>query len=353
MSRPRFVAGLDWSPPFAHPTHAALPVPFPVRGRRALLVSDEDGAKLEPAPPSFLWLVDITDETRPVPFASFQVAGVDGAAQPPFTGCHQPCEEVRGTEIPVAWFAHGLRVVDIADPHAPREVAAFVPPAPEGAERPCSNDVCVDARGLLYLIDRARGLHIQERAGLDIVTDGDNRFDTDVGGRSWVSYVVQRLQGFSGYETSRGHAAWGGSVPGEIMYEVLEARVLPRVTGQVGPGPLEYAQLWRSAQQMTGKPVKFGSISADCLESIVGNDYYPDRRELVLDLCDVMHAEFARLADAGCRVLQIEEPWVHRFEHHKEDSAMTMEFYVDAFNRSVRGLRRRLELWCHTCLGNP
>jgi len=193
----------------------------------------------------------------------------------------------------------------------------------------------------------------QERAGLDIVTDGDNRFDTDVGGRSWVSYVVQRLQGFSGYETSRGHAAWGGSVPGEIMYEVLEARVLPRVTGQVGPGPLEYAQLWRSAQQMTGKPVKFGSISADCLESIVGNDYYPDRRELVLDLCDVMHAEFARLADAGCRVLQIEEPWVHRFEHHKEDSAMTMEFYVDAFNRSVRGLRRRLELWCHTCWGNP
>jgi len=163
MSRPRFVAGLDWSPPFAHPTHAALPVPFPVRGRRVLLVSDEDVAKLEPAPPSFLWLVDITDETRPVPFASFQVAGVDGAAQPPFTGCHQPCEEVRGTEIPVAWFAHGLRVVDIADPHAPREVAAFVPPAPEGAERPCSNDVCVDARGLLYLIDRARGLHILER----------------------------------------------------------------------------------------------------------------------------------------------------------------------------------------------
>ena len=52
-------------------------------------------------------------------------------------------------------------------------------------------------------------------------------------------------------------------------------------------------------------------------------------------------------------VLQIEEPWVHRFEHHREDSAMTREFYVDAFNRSVRGLRQRLELWCHTCWGNP
>jgi hypothetical protein len=98
-----------------------------------------------------------------VPFASFQVAGIDGSPQPEFTGCHQPCEEVRGTEIPVAWFAHGLRIVDIANPHAPREVASFMPPVPAGADRVCSNDVCYDDRGLMYLIDRTRGLHIVER----------------------------------------------------------------------------------------------------------------------------------------------------------------------------------------------
>jgi hypothetical protein len=163
MARPRFVSGLDWSPPFITPTHTALPVPFDVRGRRIMLAADEDVAKLAPGPPSFLWLVDITDERRPVPFASFQVAGVDGAPQPEFTGCHQPCERITGTEIPVAWFAHGLRVVDIADPHAPREVAHFRPPAPQGHARVSSNDVCVDDRGLLYLIDRGRGLHILER----------------------------------------------------------------------------------------------------------------------------------------------------------------------------------------------
>lgn len=163
MAKPKLVAGLDWSPPFLAPTHTALPMPFPLRGRRVLLVADEDVAKLEPGPPSFLWLVDITDERRPVPFASFQLPEVDGAPQPLFTGCHQPCEEVRGTEIPVAWFAHGLRVVDVANPHAPREVASFVPPVPEGAKRVSSNDVCFDARGLLYLIDRGRGLHILER----------------------------------------------------------------------------------------------------------------------------------------------------------------------------------------------
>jgi len=163
MSKPRFVSGLDWTPPFTHPIHTTLPVPFPLRGRRVMIVSDEDVAKTEPSPPSFLWLVDITDEAHPVPFSTFQVAGIDGTPQPPFTGCHQPCEDVRGTEIPVAWFAHGLRIVDIADPHAPREVASFLPSVPAGAKRVCSNDVSVDARGLLYLIDRGGGLSILER----------------------------------------------------------------------------------------------------------------------------------------------------------------------------------------------
>jgi hypothetical protein len=164
MARPRFVSGVDWSPPFITPTHSAVPVPFPIRGRRLLVVADEDVAKLEPGPPSFLWLVDITRETHPVPFASFQVAGVDGTPQPTFTGCHQPVETITGTEIPVAWFAHGLRIVDIAAPHAPREVAHFLPDPPPGHERVCANDVFVDDRGLIYVIDRGRGLHILERA---------------------------------------------------------------------------------------------------------------------------------------------------------------------------------------------
>jgi hypothetical protein len=164
LARPRFVSGLDWSPPFITPTHTAVPVPFPLRGRQVLLVADEDVAKLAPGPPSFLWLVDITDERRPTPFATFQVAGVDGSPQPEFTGCHQPVERLTSAEVPVAWFAHGLRVVDIADPHAPREVAHFLPPVPDGHERVSSNDVWVDDRGLIYLIDRGRGLHVLERA---------------------------------------------------------------------------------------------------------------------------------------------------------------------------------------------
>ena len=166
MSRPRRIAGLDWSPPFAWPTHSAVPVPFAIHGRNYLLVADEDVDPLPGVAPdlaAFLWLVDATDETRPMPVSSFQVAGVHGRRNPPMTGCHQPVETIRGTEVPVAWFAQGLRFIDIADPHALRETACFLPDPPPGEERVSSNDVFVDERGLVYLIDRKRGLSIVER----------------------------------------------------------------------------------------------------------------------------------------------------------------------------------------------
>jgi len=164
MTKPKLVSGLDWSPPFACPTHTALPIPFNIRGRRYMLVADEDVQRPTEATPAFIWMIDITDEQRPVPVGSFQVDGVEGKPQQPLmTGCHQPCEKVTGTEIPCAWFAQGLRIIDIANPHAIREVAHFMPDLPPGSDRVQSNDVTVDARGLIYVIDRLRGLSILER----------------------------------------------------------------------------------------------------------------------------------------------------------------------------------------------
>lgn len=165
ITTPRQISALFIGPAFPHPRHTALPIPFEVKGRRLMVLADEDVAKLRPHAPAFTWIVDITDERHPVPVASWQVHGLDrdGAPQPPMSGCHQPSEVVTGTEIPFAWFAQGLRVVDIADPLAPVEVAHFLPDPVGDADRICANDVTVDERGLIYLYDRVRGLHILER----------------------------------------------------------------------------------------------------------------------------------------------------------------------------------------------
>jgi hypothetical protein len=139
-------------------------MPQKLRGRDILIVADEDVAKLWPAAPSFTWVYDITNEQLPVSIATWQVPGldIDGAPQPPMTGCHQPSERFLGTIVPFAWFAQGLRLVDFADPYAPREVGYYMPDPAPGAERPSSNDVTVDDRGLVYLVDRVNGVDIIE-----------------------------------------------------------------------------------------------------------------------------------------------------------------------------------------------
>jgi hypothetical protein len=164
MARPRMIAHIDTKPAFPHPTHTLLKLPQPLKGRDILLVADEDVAKLRPHAPAFAWVYDVTDETKPAAIATFQVAGVDrdGSPQPPMTGCHQPSERFSGTIIPFAWFAQGLRLVDFADPFAPKEVGFYERDPAPGADRASSNDVTIDDRGLLFVVDRVRGIDILE-----------------------------------------------------------------------------------------------------------------------------------------------------------------------------------------------
>lgn len=163
----RLVSAVNSSPAHPHPTHTCLPVPQTLRGRNIMVVADEDVAKLRPSPPAFSWIYDITDERQPMPIATFDVEGLDkdGAPQPRMMGCHQPSEVFTGTVIPFAWFAQGLRVVDIADPFRPREIGFYKPDPPSGCEFASSNDVTMDKRGLIYLTDRQRGVHIIELNG--------------------------------------------------------------------------------------------------------------------------------------------------------------------------------------------
>ncbi len=164
MARPRPIAHIDTKPAFPHPTHTLLKLRQPLKGRDILLIADEDVAKLRPHAPAFTWVYDVTEETKPAAIATFQVAGVDrdGSPQPPMTGCHQPSERFSGSIIPFAWFAQGLRIVDFTDPFAPKEVGFYERDPAPGADRASSNDVTIDGRGLLYVVDRVRGIDIIE-----------------------------------------------------------------------------------------------------------------------------------------------------------------------------------------------
>jgi len=199
-------------------------------------------------------------------------------------------------------------------------------------------------------------LREQEVAGLDIVTDGDCRFDQDVGGQSWTSYPPHHMSGFETQHPKLAAVGAGGiAFPrGHILHDYLEARVMPKIVGPIGRGEMQYAEIFKAAQRLTSKPVKFGTVTPELVAFAVQDEHYKSLPDRILAMSDAFNEELHDLADAGCQVIQMEEPQIHLLAARGyKDPVITPEFMLTVFNNTVKGLRAKAEVWCHTCWGNP
>jgi 5-methyltetrahydropteroyltriglutamate--homocysteine methyltransferase len=198
-------------------------------------------------------------------------------------------------------------------------------------------------------------LRAQETAGLDICTDGDAHYDEEVGGMSWQSYPLTHMDGFAEVPEPMLYKVGAVAYPrGHILHDFLEARVFPRIVGPVGRGRLQYTAMWKTAQRMTRKPVKFGTILPELIAASVEDDHYKDPVERTWAISDALNEELNELADAGCPVLQMEEPQIHMVPARgKTFGKLDVDDLVKIFNNTVKGLRPKTEVWCHTCWGNP
>jgi hypothetical protein len=174
-TNPKLVAHKNWSPPYGGGTHNCLPLPdrdLLVVLDEAVLDHQEDGEKL-------IWVFDIREPRNPVSISTFRSPDdADYKAKAGHFGPHNLHENRPGSfvssELIFATYQNaGVRVFDIRDRYAPKEVGALVPPTPRtlADRRPNrpqviqSADVFVDAAGLVYSTDYNGGLYVMEFLG--------------------------------------------------------------------------------------------------------------------------------------------------------------------------------------------
>jgi hypothetical protein len=165
-ARPKPVAHWNPHPPFPGFTHTVLPLP----DRELLIVSDECVRDRGQDWPKLVWVVDARDESNLVSISTFPLPPIEQQRNRGGRyGAHNLHENRPGPAfrsdrlIFGTYFNGGVRVHDIANPFQPKEVACFVPDAPQGSPAGAIqiNDVYVDENETVYCVDRfAGGLYV-------------------------------------------------------------------------------------------------------------------------------------------------------------------------------------------------
>ena len=173
-ARPRLLSHLNWSPPFPGGTHTPLPLP----GRNLAVVVDEANAEKCAKGTFYTFIVDVRAPENPVPISTLPTPKDRDFCSVGVFGPHNVHENRPGSfhseEMIVATYNNaGVRVFDITNAFAPREIASWVPPVPPKLIDPRPNvglaaktcDVYVTTDGLMYVSDWNGGMHVLQYEG--------------------------------------------------------------------------------------------------------------------------------------------------------------------------------------------
>jgi 5-methyltetrahydropteroyltriglutamate--homocysteine methyltransferase len=170
----------------------------------------------------------------------------------------------------------------------------------------------------------------QERAGVDIVSDGEMR--------RWyfVQSFYRRMEGLVRQPELRKVGVYGYDTP--PRYRPVERVTVPHGLGIVD----EY----RYARQVATRPLKVtcpGPLTLGIHIQLHDTSVYRDRLELSWAFVAVVNRELQTLVDEGADFIQIDEPSYAIIPGTAQD-------YLDLYNATVEGVNAKIAL--HICFGN-
>lgn len=173
-ANPKLLSHINWSPPFAGGTHTPLPLPK----RQLAIVADEANAEKCAKGLFHTFVLDVRAPENPVPIATLPTPRDRDFCTIGTFGPHNLHENRPGSfqseeTIFATYNNAGVRVFDIKDAFAPKEIAYWVPPAPKKLIDPRPNiglaaktcDAYVRPDGLMFVSDWNAGMHVLQYQG--------------------------------------------------------------------------------------------------------------------------------------------------------------------------------------------
>ncbi|RJT06082.1 methionine synthase [Halococcus sp. IIIV-5B] len=164
-----------------------------------------------------------------------------------------------------------------------------------------------------------------ERAGLDVVVDGEMRRN------EMVEFFAERIEG---YEFNGPVKVWGHNYFDK-----------PSVTDTVAYDEPWLVSEFEFTDEATERPVKVPITGPYTLASWSFNEAYDDDRDLALALADLVNEEIQKLVEQGARYIQIDEP---ALATTPDDHAIVGE----ALDRIVADLPEDVRIGLHVCYGD-
>lgn len=165
-----------------------------------------------------------------------------------------------------------------------------------------------------------------ERAGIDIVTDGEIRRE------SYSNRFATALEGVDAENPAMITARTGNT-----------KTAVPRVVGKIRrTAPVELRDM-QFLRQNTDRAAKITLPGPFTMSQQAQNEFYKDDEELAMAFAEAVNAEAHDLQKAGADVIQLDEPWV------RNNPDLAKRYAVTAINRALAGIT--VPTVVHLCFG--
>jgi 5-methyltetrahydropteroyltriglutamate--homocysteine methyltransferase len=165
----------------------------------------------------------------------------------------------------------------------------------------------------------------QERAGLDIVTDGEMRRE---------SYSNRFATALEGVDIDN---------PGTALDRSGHPNPVPRIVGRIRRLRAVEVEDLLFLKRHTARKTKITVPGPFTLSQQAQNDYYPSPAEAAMDYAVAVNEEIRDLFAAGADIVQVDEPYMQA----RPDKAR--EYGLTALNRALQGISGQTAV--HICFG--